>query len=385
MNVLTGLFDTTDFQPHGFCILWRPDLLALHVGSDLLIGLSYFSIPLALGYFVHKRRDLRLRSIFWMFVLFIMACGTTHLMSIWTLWQPEYGIEGLVKAGTAAISATTALMMWLVMPAALAIPSTAQLESVNRELTGEMRERRSAEAAVRELNATLERRVAERTAELARLNADLKRQIAEREAMEQDRQLLMAELDHRVKNNMANILSMAHATLKPGRPVEETLAAFEQRMIAFMHAHDLLSRGRWRGVSLSDLAAAILEPYADADRDNVRIVGPEVELQAQAVLPLGMVLNEMATNASKYGGLVAPDGVVEVVWYRADDGRGLEIDWYESGGPAVDGDPQPGFGTRLIEGGIRHQLGGAVRRRIERGSFHWHMSLPDIAAVRRPV
>lgn len=380
MTALAALFDTAAFMPHGYCILWRPDLLALHVGSDLLIGASYFSIPLALGYFVRRRADLRLRSVFWMFVLFILACGTTHLMSIWTLWQPDYGVEGLVKAGTAAVSAVTALMLWLMMPAALAIPSTAQLEAVNGALNGQIQERQRAEAAVRELNASLEARVSARTADLARLNADLERQIAEREAVEADRRLLIAELDHRVKNNMANVLSMARATLKPERPVADSLAAFEQRMTAFMNAHDLLARAGWRGVSLRGIVKAILRPYADPARDNLLIGGPDVELKAEAALPLGMVLNEMATNASKYGALAAAGGIVRVDWRAA--GGGLEIDWREEGGPPAPAEPRSGFGTRLIEGGVQHQLGGVARRSIEGGRYRWQLSLPDIA-VRR--
>ena len=90
--------------PHGFCLLWDPALIWTHVLSDLLIGLAYFSIPVVLAVFLTRRRDVAFGWVVWMFAAFIMACGTTHFLSIWTLWHPDYGVEGLVKAGTAAVS-----------------------------------------------------------------------------------------------------------------------------------------------------------------------------------------------------------------------------------------------------------------------------------------
>jgi GNAT superfamily N-acetyltransferase len=86
---LRNLFSTADLTPHGFCLLWRPGLLWLQVVPDALIGLSYYSIPLALAYFVSKRRDIAFGWIFWMFAAFILGCGTTHFVEIWTLWYPE--------------------------------------------------------------------------------------------------------------------------------------------------------------------------------------------------------------------------------------------------------------------------------------------------------
>jgi PAS domain S-box-containing protein len=153
-------------MPHGMCFLWQPELLWLHVTSDWLIALAYYSIPIALIYFVSRRRDLAFRGIFVLTGLFILACGTTHILGAWTVWHPDYWADGAVKAFTAVVSIGTAVAMWRVMPLALALPSTSQLEHANRRLAGEIAERQRAEAALREVNAELERRVSARTAAL---------------------------------------------------------------------------------------------------------------------------------------------------------------------------------------------------------------------------
>ena len=92
---LASSFD--GFMPHGMCYLWRPDVLALHIGSDLLIALAYFTIPFTLLYFVRKRRDLEFNWMFVCFAVFIIACGGTHLMDIWVIWHPDYWLSGLIK------------------------------------------------------------------------------------------------------------------------------------------------------------------------------------------------------------------------------------------------------------------------------------------------
>jgi EAL domain-containing protein (putative c-di-GMP-specific phosphodiesterase class I) len=101
ISFLQGLFDASNLAPHGLCLLWRPELIWLHVLSDGFIGLAYFSIPVAITYFVSHRSDVQFGWVFWAFAIFIWACGTTHFFSIWTLWNPDYGTEGVIKAVTA--------------------------------------------------------------------------------------------------------------------------------------------------------------------------------------------------------------------------------------------------------------------------------------------
>lgn len=159
---------SSDFMPHGHCFFWRPEILWLHVSSDSLIVISYYLIPFALVYLVRKRRDLAFNWMFLMFGMFILACGTTHLMAIWNLWHSAYRLEGVVKAITALVSLPTALLLFRLLPTAIALPSPDQLRA-------EIQQRTKAEEEVRRLNADLEQRVEERTAKLRRANDTLKR------------------------------------------------------------------------------------------------------------------------------------------------------------------------------------------------------------------
>ena len=126
--------NVNQFMPHGFCFLWQPGVLWLHVLSDLGIVLAYFGIPLALIYFIRKRRDVPFRRVFVLFGAFILLCGCTHLLSIWVLWHPDYIFEGWVKAATAVTSIATLAMIIHLMPQALSLPSPAQLRDANAKL-----------------------------------------------------------------------------------------------------------------------------------------------------------------------------------------------------------------------------------------------------------
>src|ERR1700753_1694120 len=106
------LLDSSMFSPHGICLLWEPELIWLHVISDAVIAASYFSIPFALAIVVSKRRDFQFGWVGCSFAVSILACGLTHVFSIYTLWVPAYGLEGLVKALTALASIATAIMLW---------------------------------------------------------------------------------------------------------------------------------------------------------------------------------------------------------------------------------------------------------------------------------
>jgi PAS domain S-box-containing protein len=172
------------FMPHGMCLLWQPNLLLMHVISDGLIAFSYYSIPVALIYFVVKRKDLSFRWLFVLFGLFILACGTTHLFKIWTIWHPDYFIEGLSKVVTAAISITTAIMIWPFIPIALKLPSPKALANANALLQEEVLEKQKHENEVKLLNEVLEKKVEERTQALIEANRKLRQEIKERQQAE---------------------------------------------------------------------------------------------------------------------------------------------------------------------------------------------------------
>ncbi|MEH2191060.1 MAG: PAS domain S-box protein [Nostoc sp.] len=149
-GLLNNFFSTSQFIPHGHCYLWKPGLLWLDLISDVLTGLAYYSIPVMLVYFVRKRQDVPFGWVFLMFGTFIVACGTNHLMDIWTLWYPTYWLSGLLKAFTAFLSVLTAIELMPLIPQALALPSPAQLEAANSQLAKEITERIQTEEVLRE-------------------------------------------------------------------------------------------------------------------------------------------------------------------------------------------------------------------------------------------
>ncbi|MBR1202704.1 MULTISPECIES: ATP-binding protein [unclassified Bradyrhizobium] len=144
-SFLERLLDSSTFSPHGICLLWEPELIWLHVISDAIIAASYFSIPFALAILVSKRRDFQFGWMAWPFAAFILACGLTHVFSIYTLWVPIYGLEGIVKALTAVASIFTAVLLWPLIPKILAIPTEAQLREAHVALAEEGRQRQRSE------------------------------------------------------------------------------------------------------------------------------------------------------------------------------------------------------------------------------------------------
>jgi PAS domain S-box-containing protein len=179
MEFLRTLFSPNDFMPHGFCYSWNAGLVWLHVISDSLIALSYLSIPVTLVYFIRKRRDLPFHWMFVCFGVFILACGATHAMEVWTLWHANYWLSGAVKVVTAVASLTTAVLLVKLVPRALALPSP---EELRREIV----ERTQAQLELAQAKSNLELRVEERTAEIAATNKILTQEILRRAKTEEE-------------------------------------------------------------------------------------------------------------------------------------------------------------------------------------------------------
>lgn len=181
--------------------------------------------------------------------------------------------------------------------------------------------------------------------------------ITERVRAEEQRKLLLDELNHRVKNTLATVQSIAAQTLRMTPEPAAFRAAFEARLMALSGVHNILTGANWEGADLAALLGAELAPYGV---DRFRLSGPSVWLSAQQALTIALVTHELATNAAKYGALSTPEGRVEASWSVTAEPQGarLGLDWIESGGPPVTAPARRGFGSRLIERSIRDDVHG---------------------------
>src|SRR5690606_9686897 len=177
---------------------------------------------------------------------------------------------------------------------------------------------------------------------------------------QQRQKLLLDELNHRVKNTLATVQSIAAQTLKAGADPVQARAAFEARLRALSNAHNLLSEQEWASASLPQIVRQELGAY---DTSRIALDGEAVTLAPKASIALALVFHELATNAAKYGALSAPGGRVAVNW-RA-DGERLAIDWSERGGPPAREPERRGFGSRLMERVVGGELGGELAPRYE--------------------
>ena len=174
----------------------------------------------------------------------------------------------------------------------------------------------------------------------------------------QQRELLINELNHRVKNTLATVQSIAAQTLK-GTTVPVTVkSALESRLLSMAGAHDVLTQQNWEGADLRNIVEKALSPFM-APRREFDVDGPDIRLLPKSALAVAMAVHELATNAAKYGALSSGSGRISVQWTIAErDEQHLRIVWTETGGPKVAAPSSKGFGSRLIERGLAGQLGG---------------------------
>lgn len=197
----------------------------------------------------------------------------------------------------------------------------------------------------------------------ARLYRDAQTEIERRKRAEQHQRLLINELNHRVKNTLAVVQSLALQSFRGGdTPSETGRQDFSARLTALSAAHNLLTRQNWEQASLKDIISTSLQAAAGANMDRVTVEGPDVPLAPQTAVSVGMAIHELTTNAIKYGALSNEVGTIAVSW-TADEGSDpatLHLEWRESGGPPVVPPDNRGFGSRMIEKGLAAELGGEV-------------------------
>ena len=315
---LRRLWEVENLSPHGICLLWRPELIWTHIVTDTLIALAYFSIPVALATFVSRRRDVAFGWVFWSFAVFITACGATHLMAIWTLYVPDYGLEAVVKIVTAAASIGTALALWHLMPRALSLPSPTQLRRANEALRARVAERDQALAALREANAERQRTEA------------LLRQSQKMEAVGQ----LTGGVAHDF-NNLLNVVLINLDRVERGLPEGSPLLA---------PLRDAM-RGAERGASVTHklLAFARKHPLSPVSTDvNARLdafaellrgtIGAKIRLEtdfAPGLPPVSIDPNQLENailNLAVNARDAMPDGGTLTIRTRAlDDGAGQGV------------------------------------------------------------
>jgi two-component sensor histidine kinase len=306
MNISEWLFNPSGLTPHGFCLLWVPGLIYLHAISDGIIALAYFSIPLALARFAEQRKDLEYKWVIHLFAAFIMACGTTHILGVVTLWWPVYGIEGVVKAITAVLSIVTAGLLWPLIPKLVALPSPNELRNLNFKLAAQVKEHevtaeklRQSESEVRQANAELEQRVQERTAEMLSANEKLTATVTQRD-------LLLQEVYHRVKNNLQVIDSIVNLQSRKlsDREAQRAFQSLRGRIHALGLVHQQL-------MGSSDLKTFKVVPFLEELANNLRkscandaitisLDSIPLDIGLDTAIPLGLLVTELVTNSLKH-------------------------------------------------------------------------------------
>ena len=212
-------------------------------------------------------------------------------------------------------------------------------------------------------------------ASLQKHEGELRAEISRSHLLQERQTMMLHELNHRVRNTLTTVQSLA----RQSRRTDATGERLEGRIISLSKTHDLLSRDDWAGASFLTVLENELAPFRGGQADRFRLDGPDIELPPRYVLALGMTLHELTTNAAKYGALSSETGRVDIVW-RVTTGesgaRRLAVEWRESGGPPVTTPPRRGYGTRLINGGIGHELGGTVQLDFDAAGLRCTIDVP---------
>jgi two-component sensor histidine kinase len=197
------------------------------------------------------------------------------------------------------------------------------------------------------------------------------RDLTEMKKSEQLQRLLVNELNHRVKNSLAAVQSIAIQTLRGATDLPSARAALDGRIISLARAHDLLTDRSWSGADLRDVAFRAMEPFAAS---QIELAGPSVDILPKQALALSLALHELATNATKYGALSRAEGRVQLSWRVENDV--LHLNWRESGGPLVAPPTRRGFGSRMLNDGLLSDLSGETRLDYAVEGVRYEISAP---------
>jgi two-component sensor histidine kinase len=365
-KMITGLYD---YMPHGMCLLWEPWLVLLWGGSDILICLSYFAIPLALFRVMRARKDIRHRGLILLFASFILLCGITHAVSVVTLWLPIYPLQAMIKLATGVVSAITAFVLLSLVPTIIAIPSRNDLEQANEKLRAEVAAHEETLADLRRARADLEQKVDERTAELIDVNAKLA--VTAQEAV------------HRSGNLISVVSSLARQTARGQTRMDAFLTSFQGRLKALADATATVLQGSSKGsADLAEVARIQLQPVLLTFGEKIRISGPKLEIGPDAAQQISLALHELATNAHKYGTLTAPDAGIDLQWSLSDSkhqDQRLILRWQEDlahEAKLADEAGSGGFGTQLLTRIVPVTLQGTAELNLVEGRLSYVLDVP---------
>jgi two-component sensor histidine kinase len=209
----------------------------------------------------------------------------------------------------------------------------------------------------------------------ARLLAKAGIDAIENDAAKRLQRLLLEELHHRVKNMLATVLAITSQSLRTADTLDQARLAVESRMMALGRAHDMLLQVNWSNAPLADVIRAAIEPFDSRDASRFSVQDIAFEVSAGAVLPLTMSLNELCTNAVKYGALSSTEGRIEIAVSIDEQAQRIRLTWTESGGPHARAPIRGGFGTRLINR-LAEQLSGEVRMNYQASGLVCEIDMP---------
>jgi PAS domain S-box-containing protein len=211
------------------------------------------------------------------------------------------------------------------------------------------------------------------------------RDISKEKVAEEHQMLMLREMNHRVKNTLATVISIAHQTAAQAPTTQAFLEAFDARIQAFSGAHDLLMQNAWTSIRLDEVIGRTLAHYMHRDQDRIHIGGPTVLLPHDPSVALNLVFHELATNAAKYGALSNATGTVSVTWSLETSGSSgvLDLRWEENGGPPLEGEQRRGFGSRLIKRTLS-ALGGRAEVNFAPSGFDCWIALPLSSDAKLP-
>lgn len=279
--------DGASYMAHGYCLLWKPWLVSLHAFSDFFIFAAYAAIPVAIWIFIRRRPDFAMNNVAWLFVAFILLCGATHLVGLATLWWPVYELQGALKFASAGVSVATALLLFPLIPKAVALPAPAELADANRRLEGELAAHRRTMEELEKARVELQSSYAQKAAELDRTQALLG-------AISHATHALFYAKDRDGRVVFANPALLEALGLDAGRVVGRT----EQEFLSDPAQAEAI-RATDREVMAGGAAVTTEEPVTMADGRTVTYLSTKVAHRGPSGEVLGLVGVSIDISAQK--------------------------------------------------------------------------------------